>query len=169
MATLDATGARIRDGAAALAALRPGIEAGLPWPPSEHFGVEPEASWGPMETLAHVAEMIPFWLGQIEIILDAPESEPAPFGRVQSDTIRIGLIERDRTLPPRELLARIVADAERTAARLAELAPSDGERPGMHPTLGQVTVGQIAERFIAGHLDDHLRQMGDILATVPTR
>ena len=167
MATLGEIGTRIRDGAAALAALQPKIDAGRPWPLSEHFGVEPEASWGPHETMAHVADMIPYWLGQIEIILDA-EGAP-PFGRMQSDVVRIGLIERDRILPPRELVARISADAERAARRLAELSAADGERVGIHPRSGETTVAGIAERFIAGHLDEHVRQLEEILAAVPAR
>jgi len=167
MATLSDTGARIRNGAAALAAVRPAIEAGRPWPLSEHFGVEPEASWGPLETLAHVAEMIPYWLGQIEMILDA--DGPVPFGRMQADAVRIGLIERDRILPPKELLARITADAARAAARLAELTPADGERLGVHPRSGDISVAAIAERFIAGHLEEHARQLEEILAGAATR
>lgn len=166
MATLDDTGTRILDAAAALAALRPAIEAGRPWPLSEHFGVEPEASWGPLETLAHVAEMIPYWLGQIEIILDAAAagSPPPAFGRMQTDVVRIGLIERDRILPPRELLTRITADAARAAQRLAELPPADGERLGAHPRGGETSVAAIAERFMAGHLEEHVRQIEEILA-----
>lgn len=169
MATLDDTGARIRDGAAALAALRPAIEAGRPWPLSEHFGVEPEASWGPLETLAHVAEMIPYWLGQIEIILDADPSVAPAFGRMQTDVVRIGLIERDRILPPRELLTRITADAARAAERLAELTPADGERIGVHPKSGETSVAAIAERFMAGHLEEHVRQVEEILAGAAAR
>ena len=37
-----------------------------------------------MELLAHVAEMLPYWLGEVERILAGPP-EPVPFGRVGSD------------------------------------------------------------------------------------
>ena len=113
--------------------------------------------------------MIPYWLGQIEIILDADPAEPPPFGRVQSDVVRIGLIERDRILPPRELLARIVADADRVATRLGELSPADGDRVGIHPRLAGVSVAGIAERFIAGHLEEHVRQLDEILSATAAR
>jgi len=120
-----------------------------------------------METLAHVAEMIPYWLGQIELILEA--GEPVPFGRMQTDVVRIGLIERDRILPVRELMARISADADRAAARLAELGWADGERLGIHPRDSEVSVAAIAERFIAGHLEEHVRQIEEILAVASGR
>jgi hypothetical protein len=64
----------------ALTSQRARVEAGEPWPLSARFGTEPEASWGPRETLAHVTEMLPFWLGEIERILAGP-AEPVPFGR----------------------------------------------------------------------------------------
>jgi len=138
------------------------VEAGEPWPLSVEFGTEPEASWGPRETLAHVTEMLPFWLGEIERILAGPV-EPVPFGRVASNELRIGVIERDRSLPLRELFGRLEADAARLTRRLGELSPAEAERTGVHPTLGVLTVGQAAQRFVAGHLEEHAVQMAAIL------
>ena len=77
----------------ALAALEPAVRAGEPWPLSASIGVEPEAHWGPPEVLAHLAEMLPFWLGEIERVL-AGSPEPVPFGRVASNEIRVAVIER---------------------------------------------------------------------------
>lgn len=153
---------RIERAAGALASERARVEAGEPWPLSAQFGTEPEASWGPRETLAHVTEMLPFWLGEIERIL-AGATEPVPFGRVASNELRIGVIERDRSLPLRELFGRLEADAERLTRRLGELTPAEAERTGVHPTLGVLTVHQAAGRFVAGHLEDHAAQIAAIL------
>jgi hypothetical protein len=153
---------RIERAVESLAGQRQRVEAGEPWPLSARFGTEPEASWGPRETLAHVTEMVPFWLGEIERIL-AGQGEPVPFGRVASNELRIGVIERDRSLPLRELFARLEADAGRLARRLAELSPAEADRTGVHPTLGVVTVRQAGERFVAGHLEDHAAQIEAIL------
>jgi DinB family protein len=153
---------RIERATEALASRREAIERGEPWPLSEQFGTEPEASWGPRETLAHVAEMLPFWLGEIERIL-AGSGEPAPFGRVATNELRIGVIERDRSLPLRELFARIEADAGRLTRRLAELSPAEAGRTGAHPMRGILTVRESAERFVAGHLEEHVAQIATIL------
>jgi hypothetical protein len=142
----------------ALTSQRARVEAGEPWPLSARFGTEPEASWGPRETLAHVTEMLPFWLGEIERILAGP-AEPVPFGRVASNELRIGVLERDRSLPLRELFARLEGDAGRLARRLGELSATEAERTGVHPTLGVMTVRQAVERFVAGHLEDHAVQI----------
>ena len=149
-------------------ALRDAVESGRPWPLSDVFGVEPEAHWGPPEVLAHVAEMVPFWQGEIARILDG-DREPVPFGRVAADMLRIGVIERDRSLPPGELFERIDASVGRFAARLKSLTTAEAGRRGLHPTLGEMTVARIAERFVVSHLEDHVRQLSTALAASDQR
>jgi hypothetical protein len=153
---------RIAAGAQALTAHGPAIDAGEPWPLSAAYGTEPEADWGPKEVLAHVAEMIPYWLAEIERVVGGGEG-PVPFGRVASDTNRIDRIGRDRVLPAPELLKRIEASAGVAAQRLRELDDIAKRRVGLHPRLGQLSVEEIAERFVAAHLVDHDEQLRSIL------
>ena len=162
---LSAVADRLQSAAHALVAMGPDIEAAGPWPLAEQFGIEPEASWGPPELLAHVAEMTSFWLGEIERILAAPASaDPVPFGRVSGDATRIAIIGRDRTVPVRELLARIASESARAVARLREVDATDaGGRSGLHPRLGEMTLPAIGERFLAGHAEEHVLQLRDIL------
>jgi hypothetical protein len=157
---LSNVASRIRAAAAALGDLAPAVERGRPWPLSDDFSHTPEARWGPPETLAHVAEMIPYWTGEIERVLDAPDdSGPTPFGRTGDDPLRLGVLERDRALPARELFARIDVGAERLAVRLEALGEAQVARVGVHRTVGELTVGSIAERFVAEHLEEHDRQL----------
>jgi hypothetical protein len=158
----DAAAARLESARAGFAALRPAVDDRAPWPLATHFGVEPEASWGPPEVLAHVTEMLPFWLGEIERIL-AGDPEPVPFGRVSTDPLRLGVIGRDRTLPLRELWARLDAGVERYLRRLPELDDAAAARRGLHQTAGELTVEAILERFVVAHLEDHVRQLRTIL------
>jgi hypothetical protein len=162
MSILRALAERLDAAHAALLSMRGAVEAGRPWPLATAFGIEPEASWGPPELLAHVTEMLPFWLGEVERVLDGP-TEPVPFGRTASDSLRLGVIERDRRLPPSELFARLTNGVGRWAERLARLSPEEAARRGVHPTAGEFTVQQIAERFVVGHLEDHRDQLATIL------
>src|SRR6476620_10933320 len=66
--------ARGRDG---LAATRAAVEAAAPWPLAATFDTSEEAQWGLPEVLAHVQEMVPYWLGEMERIL-AGGPEPVP-------------------------------------------------------------------------------------------
>ena len=145
-------------------ALRTGVEAGAPWPASDNFGHEPESTWNPPELLAHVAEMLPYWMGQIERILDG-YPEPVPFGRVATDDERIAAIGRERARPVGELFDQVARGAEAAAVRLRELPQDQLERRGTHPTLGEMTVSAVAERMFIRHLGDHEEQLRRILAS----
>jgi hypothetical protein len=157
--------ARLAQARAGYAALFPPLAAGEPWALAERFGTEPEAAWGPREVLAHVAEMLPYWLGEYERVVEAqrPAGDGQPFGRVASNALRIGVLERDRTLPLRELLARIEAGIDRWERRVAIREPGDDAAVGVHATLGELTAGALRDRFVTGHLEEHREQLEAIL------
>jgi hypothetical protein len=157
---------RLAASRAAFVALRPRVEAGGPWPLAEHFGTEPEASWGPREVLAHTAEMLPYWLGEFERLVEAGHGpgDGVPFGRTADDPLRLGVLKRDRTLPFRELFDRIDAGIERWARRIAESDGHDGRAVGLHARLGEMTADQLRDRFVVTHLDEHVDQLERLLA-----
>ena len=153
---------RLLQAHAGVEALRADVEAGAPWPASPNFGHEPESSWYPPELLAHLAEMLPYWMDQIERVL-AGYPEPVPFGRVATDEERIAAIGRDRTLPVGELFDRVADGAQAAAGRLRALSGDELDRRGTHPTLGEMTVAAIAERMFIRHLGDHAEQLRELL------
>ena len=163
MAILDAQANRLSAGTAGLLAFRPSLEATDPWQLAELYGAEAEASWGPREVLAHVEEMLPFWLGEAERILAAPADSPVPIGRAATDALRIGVIGRDRSLPWRELFGRVASDGSRLAARMRELSDADAGRAGVHPRLGEMSVADLFERFVVSHIAEHVAQLREIL------
>ena len=154
---------RLRVTADTLLALRPAILAGEPWPLAADFGHGPEAAWGPPEVLAHVTEMLPYWLGEAERIL-AGWPTPVPFGRVATDELRIAIIGRDRTVPLRELFDRIEADVARYERRLVELGTGDLARKGLHPARGSISVQTVLDLIVVGHLEEHCTQLRELLA-----
>jgi len=154
---------RLQAARAGLAATRPAVEAGAPWPMAAVYDDSDEARWGPGEVLAHLAEMAQYWLGEIERVLDG-QPEPVPFGRVATDAVRIGLVGRDRSLPPRELYDRIDDALTRFDRRWRSLTPADLARRGVHPKRGEMTIAQMPDPFIVGHLEGHVVQLETILA-----
>jgi hypothetical protein len=156
---------RVAAARAAYAGLRPRVASGDPWPLADAYGTEPEASWGPREVLAHVAEMLPFWLGELERVVEGvPGGGTTPFGRSADDPIRIGSLARDRTLPLRVLFGRIDAGLRAWEDRLVSLSDDERARPGLHPRLGEMPATDILERFVVGHAEDHVAQLETILA-----
>jgi hypothetical protein len=160
---MDTFDSRLAAAADRLAGFAPALTSGGSWPLAERFDTAPEAAWGPPEVLAHLEEMLPYWLGEVERIIDMHEG-PAPFGRVATDEIRLSVIARDRTLPLRELVARIDSDIARWRRRWAALDDEERARIGVHPRLGEMSVTAAAERFAADHLEEHLDQLAGLMA-----
>jgi hypothetical protein len=141
-----------------LVGLAAGLEANGPWPLAARFDHSTETSWGPREILAHVAEMLSYWLGEAERILDTTDGQ-VTFGRQATDDLRAAIIGRDRNLPIRELVERIETGIGRWRRRWAALDQGARQRAGVHVTRGEVTVEGIADRFVVGHLEEHLDQL----------
>ncbi|MEO8571070.1 MAG: hypothetical protein ABI553_05155 [Chloroflexota bacterium] len=156
---LAATAARFAD-------LGPRLITAGPWPLAERFDHAPEASWGPPETLAHLEEMLGFWLGQAERVARMADG-PERFGRVATDADRLAVIERDRTQPIDELVTAVTAGIERWRESWPGFSEAERQRTGLHPTLGVLRVNDIATRFVASHLQEHLDQLDASVADRP--
>jgi hypothetical protein len=122
--------------------------------------------WVDREILAHVDEMLPYWLGEIERVI-AGAVEPVPFGRERTDLIRTLTVDRDRTLPVSELYARLDNSLERVLRRLLELDERQTSKRGVHKQRGVMTVRQIVDTMLADHIEDHCRQMAAALEAAP--
>jgi hypothetical protein len=121
-----------------------------------------EERWEAGQVWAHMAEFPGYWLGQIRSLLDrrhAGAAEPIPFGRTRADPTRGAAIERDRFTDPAALLARVTADLEAADAELVRLPSEAWSAVGLHPTRGPMTLPEIVERFIVGHLEEHADQL----------
>jgi hypothetical protein len=165
MGAMDALADRLEHAAAEMTEFGPALAAREPWPLTETYGPGPESEWGPREVLAHVGEMLTYWLGEIELIIDGdPHAEPPGFGRLETDSIRIDIIGRDRRFPARELLGRIDVEAHRAATRFRALTDQEAGRMGRHVTRGDLSITDIAERLLVGHLEAHVTQLRDIVA-----
>jgi len=158
--------ARLASIRAAFADLRPRVIAGAPWALADDFGTGPEASWGPREVLAHVAEALVFWKGEFERLVEAarPAGAGEPFGRLAVDAMRLGILERDRTLPLGELFERIDAGIARWEARLKTVTAAELTSRGLHPRDGEVPATWICDRMIVRHFEEHAAQLEEVLA-----
>jgi DinB family protein len=171
VAALDDLADRLDAAAEALLELGPGLAAGEPWPLADVYGPGPESSWGPREVLAHVAEMLPYWMGEIELILDGGVSagsggaaEAPEFGRTEEDDLRVGIIGRDRGFPARELLGRVEVESKRLSRRFRALNDEDAATIGRHRTRGELSVRDVAERLIVSHVEGHVTQLREAVA-----
>jgi hypothetical protein len=148
---LNAAGARVD-------ATRPAVEAGVPWNVGRMERGEAEAGWAPPEVLAHVAEMLQYWLGELERVVAAVDGLPR-FGRTGDDQIRSLSVTRDATLPVRELYDRIDTSLARYRKRLPQLTEAEIAHQGLHPSRGAMSAEQLLERLVVSHIEDHAEQL----------
>jgi hypothetical protein len=164
--TADAMARRIETAGKAFAGRRSALlawhEAGGPGKAT----MDPAAPWDPGRVLAHTAEMLRFWQGEMERLL-AGGSDPVTVGRFEPETIRILTVERDRDLPVDELLGRIESDVQRLVARLDAVDDTTLAKPGIHlyyANRGVMTAGEIINASLAKHVEAHLTQLDEALA-----
>jgi len=112
--------------------------------------------WDRRQVLAHVAEMLPYWAEQVELVAAGDE---VPFGRVSSNPERIGAIERDRREDPSRLLDRVDDGLGVVLALLERLDDDALAHSGRHQVLGEMTVAAIIDRFLVDHLEEHADQL----------
>ncbi len=125
-----------------------------------------EERWDAGQVWAHVAEFGPFWLREVRKLADAHSDEPVPFGRTKADAERVAAIERDRGQPTDVLLERIVGSIGEVRETLAALPDQAWTARGLHSRLGEMTMPQVVERFLVGHLEEHAAQLDRLAGLV---
>lgn len=117
--------------------------------------------WDAGQAWAHVAEFVPYWQTEMQRVVAAAEqgAEPLPFGRTTSDEGRVGAIEAGRHEPPAQQMARLAGALARIRTWLLGLSDAEWSARGLHARLGEMTVAQIAERFVVAHLEEHAEQL----------
>lgn len=113
--------------------------------------------WDRGQVLAHVAEILPYWTEQAELVVE--RGGGVPFGRVKSDPDRIAAIECERRAETAELLRRMDQGVQQVLALLERLDQGSLERTGTHQRLGEMSVAAIIDRFLVEHLEEHAEQL----------
>jgi DinB superfamily len=116
--------------------------------------------WG--QVWAHLAEFLPYWMGQVRMALAASPEEQVPFGRTKADPERIAAIERDRHVPVRELIDRLEGQMDDLRALVGSLSAEDWSRSVSHSTLGLMDMERVFDEFLVGHLEQHAAQLDEL-------
>jgi hypothetical protein len=136
--------------------------------PSGLTAADPDTGerWQATQVWAHLAEIVGYWQGQIEVVTTAFDGAPVPFGRTKYDPRRIAAVEAGRKRPITDLIERTRHSVTEVHGYLAGLAATDWHAVGRHETLGEMDVDAIVERFVTGHLEEHLDQLDGLVAGV---
>ena len=117
-------------------------------------------TWSVFDVLGHLIHGEEAdWIPRTRVILEHGASRAfEPFDRFAQFEASKG-----KTLP--QLLDEFAAARARSLVQLAELrlTPADMPRPGKHPDLGDVTLGQLLSTWVAHDLD-HIAQIARVMA-----
>lgn len=123
-----------------------------------------EGEWTVMELAAHSAEIYPYWAKQITFLKGSPG---VAFGRIASDPDRIRFVAEHKADSVESLVARIRRGADEAAAALRAFSDEDWARvTGLHSARGSMNMDAIANLFITGHAEEHLKQLDETLSAL---
>ena len=133
--------------------------------PNELLEVPPApGEWTLKELSAHCAEIYSYWAHQIAELRQVPGQ---PFGRTASDPERIAYVADHKHDPLPELIARIRLGADQAAAALRSYTDSEWRTvTGIHSARGEMDMDFISDLMIAGHAEEHLKQLNETLAQI---
>jgi uncharacterized damage-inducible protein DinB len=117
-----------------------------------------ENEWSVMQTLGHMVEMIPYWLGHCQTLMTASD-EPPRFGRTLDSPERLAGIERGAVGDVDELLRALSAEVQTAADAIRRMSAAERDRTGIHPRHGAMTVAEVVETYIVAHAEEHLAQI----------
>jgi hypothetical protein len=114
-----------------------------------------DGGWRPLDVVGHlISAELDDWIPRAERILEEGTAKPFdPFDRFAH-------VDRDVGQPLDALVDRFAELRTENLERLAALVSSDGDldRRGVHPSLGEVTLGQLLATW-AVHDLDHVAQV----------
>jgi uncharacterized damage-inducible protein DinB len=124
-----------------------------------------QGEWPVMSTLAHLAELLPYWAHQAEGIAAQPGK---PFGRTHADADRLGAIEQHGHDSLDMAVKRIRAGLQECVTVLSALPAEAWASAGQHPSRGMMTIEQVVDAFLVHHAEEHTAQTHATLETLQT-
>jgi hypothetical protein len=121
-------------------------------------------SWDAGQIWAHLADFVPYWISQVERVLAADSPDPVPFGRARANADHTAATERDRHQGPNALWHDAKEDLSDLRALLGDISDRAWQTKGVHPTRGVITVQQLIEELLIGHLEHHATQLEGLRA-----
>ena len=111
--------------------------------------------WTVMELLAHTVEFLRYWP---PVIVGIAAEPGLSFGRGLDDAGRTGYVLAHGGDPLESMLQELSTAGEEAQATVAAIPAAGWEATGVHMEWGELTLPQIVQRVLTGHLAGHCAQ-----------
>ena len=115
--------------------------------------------WEASQVWGHITEFVPYWIEEIEEVIDQYQGEPVPYGRTTTDPDRIAGIESGKTMDFETHLHWLGVHLTDLRGFLSALPEGAWSVIGLHSRLGPMSLEQMIERMLVGHLEEHAGQL----------
>jgi uncharacterized damage-inducible protein DinB len=119
--------------------------------------------WPVMSTLAHLAELLPYWAHEAADIARSPGK---PVGRTHDDPRRLGAIEQHGNDSLADIVPRIRAGLDECKTTLRSIPEEGWNAVGQHIRRGDVTAAELVKAFVVSHAEEHAAQVHATLGTL---
>ncbi len=116
--------------------------------------------WSIMQIISHVAEAIPFWLGEIRRIIANPEKK---WGRGLTDEARLQAVSEENVHT--KTVEEVIAELKKIPALVEEtVQPLTSDQltivaPSKNPNFKGKPVQFIVDKLVVGHIEGHNEQI----------
>ncbi|MFB6800666.1 DinB family protein [Peribacillus butanolivorans] len=118
-----------------------------------------EEEWSIMQILSHIAEAIPYWLGEVETVVATPGSK---WGRGLQDPARLAAVTHTEKLSVDEVLKQVDELKNKVESGLGKLDEETLSKESPHRNFakfGNKPVSYIVDHFIDDHVSGHYDQI----------
>ncbi|MEW9672135.1 DinB family protein [Ammoniphilus sp. 3BR4] len=131
--------------------VKPLSEEELRWKPADDV-------WSIMEILCHVEEIIPYWLQEIQAVVQSPGSE---WGRNHLHEGRLAAVAKAEQRTAEDIHEGIIDTKKVVHSILGNLSPEDLaiEAPSRNPRWGTKPMSFIVDHLLVEHMESHQGQI----------
>ncbi len=128
--------------------------------PEETIRFKPaEDEWSIMQILSHLAEAIPYWLGEVETVIEVPGAE---WGRGLQDPARLAAVTDTDKLAVEDVMKQVEELKYKVESSLGNLDEETLSKESPHRNFakfGNKPVSYIVDHFIDEHVSGHYDQI----------
>jgi uncharacterized damage-inducible protein DinB len=123
-----------------------------------------QGEWPVMSTLAHLAELLPYWAHEAAALAASPGKNAV--GRTHDDPGRLGAIQEHGHDSLGSIVPSVRSALEECTRTLRSIPEEGWNAVGQHVRGMPISANEIVQRFVVNHAEEHATQIHATLETL---